>query len=87
MKTLGTSKAKVSSKGQITLPKNIREALKIDSADTVIFTIQSDGTVNAHKNFTKDKFWSDMENLKNEYGIVSTPEIDWGEDVGTEVID
>ena len=37
--------ATVSSKGQITLPKNVRDHLKVNSGDRVEFLIDSDGNV------------------------------------------
>ena len=37
--------SKVTSKGQITIPKNIRDFLKIDTADTVVFIPLEDGKV------------------------------------------
>jgi len=38
-------KSTITSKGQITLPKAVREALNVSSGDQVAFTIGSDGTV------------------------------------------
>ncbi|MBI9087157.1 MAG: type II toxin-antitoxin system PrlF family antitoxin [Desulfobacterales bacterium] len=35
----------VSSKGQITIPKEIRKVLKVEQADKVVFTPLEDGTV------------------------------------------
>jgi AbrB family looped-hinge helix DNA binding protein len=35
----------ISSKGQITIPKEIREALRVDSGDRVLFIIRADGVV------------------------------------------
>jgi AbrB family looped-hinge helix DNA binding protein len=32
--------AKVTSKGQVTVPKNVREALGIDKGDTVVFRVE-----------------------------------------------
>ena len=37
--------AKVTSKGQITLPKEIREHLKVDAGDHLNIHVQADGTV------------------------------------------
>lgn len=37
--------AKVTSKGQVTIPKEIRESLGIDEGTTVTFEIHDDGTV------------------------------------------
>lgn len=35
----------ISSKGQITLPKAIREALQVDTGDRVLFVVREDGVV------------------------------------------
>jgi AbrB family looped-hinge helix DNA binding protein len=35
----------ISSKGQITLPKTIREALQVDTGDRVLFIVREDGVV------------------------------------------
>jgi AbrB family looped-hinge helix DNA binding protein len=35
----------ISSKGQITIPKEIREALRVDSGDRVLFIVRADGVV------------------------------------------
>jgi AbrB family looped-hinge helix DNA binding protein len=37
--------AKLTSKGQITVPKNIRDTLGVQPGDRIAFTIQKDGTV------------------------------------------
>lgn len=36
---------KISSKGQITIPKKIREILKVETSDTIVFTPLEDGRV------------------------------------------
>lgn len=38
--------ATLTSKGQVTLPKEIRDALKLDSGAKLDFSLQADGTVN-----------------------------------------
>ena len=40
-----TARAKVTSKGQITLPKAIRDALGLDASSTVEFTLTDGGAV------------------------------------------
>ena len=35
----------ISSKGQVTIPKEIRDALRVDSGDRVLFVIRADGVV------------------------------------------
>lgn len=37
--------ARVTSKGQVTIPKAVRERLRIEEGDTVSFDVQVDGTV------------------------------------------
>ncbi|MHC4392452.1 MAG: AbrB/MazE/SpoVT family DNA-binding domain-containing protein [Planctomycetota bacterium] len=37
--------AKVTSKGQVTIPKEIRHALRLDAGDRVAFRLRSDGIV------------------------------------------
>ena len=37
--------AKVTSKGQVTLPKTVREALGIESGDEVVFRVEGDRAV------------------------------------------
>lgn len=35
----------------------------------------------------KDNFWDKIDEHVAKYGNISTPELDWGPDVGTEIID
>ena len=35
----------ISSKGQVTLPKAIREALQVDTGDRILFVLREDGVV------------------------------------------
>lgn len=37
--------SKITAKGQITIPKTIREFLNVDVSDTIQFTLQEDGKV------------------------------------------
>ena len=39
------SEAKLTSKGQITIPKAVREVLNLDAGDRVFFDVREDGTV------------------------------------------
>jgi antitoxin PrlF len=79
--------AKLTSKGQITVPKGVREALDLDSSDTVSFVMQADGSILVRKKITKEVFWNKIREVEAEYEVASSPEVDWGEDVGSEVID
>lgn len=40
--------AKVTSKGQVTIPKEVREKLQVDAGDRVQFLIRKDGVVELH---------------------------------------
>jgi antitoxin PrlF len=40
-----TTESTLTSKGQTTIPKDIREALKLKSGDRITFTLMPDGTV------------------------------------------
>ncbi len=57
------SQAKLTSKGQITLPKPVREYLNIDAGDRLEFTIEQDGKVTVSAK-TLD--------VKHLYGMVKT---------------
>jgi len=35
----------VSSKGQVTIPKQVRDALRVDAGDRVLFVVRDDGVV------------------------------------------
>jgi len=35
----------ISSKGQVTIPKEVREALRVDAGDRVLFVVRDDGIV------------------------------------------
>ncbi|MEA3244968.1 MAG: AbrB/MazE/SpoVT family DNA-binding domain-containing protein [Gemmatimonadota bacterium] len=39
------SEARVTSKGQITIPKAVRERLHLEAGDAVVFDVRDDGTV------------------------------------------
>lgn len=47
--------AKVTSKGQVTIPKDIRELLGVRTGDKILFTANGDGTVTM-RNATADAF-------------------------------
>jgi len=55
--------AKVTSKGQVTIPKEVREALHVDAGDRVQFFIRDDGAVELRPH-TVD--------LKDLYGILES---------------
>ena len=37
------AEAKITSKGQVTIPRDIRHALQVEEGDTVIFEVEADG--------------------------------------------
>ncbi|KRK80463.1 AbrB/MazE/SpoVT family DNA-binding domain-containing protein [Companilactobacillus nodensis] len=76
--------AKVTSKNQITIPKEIRTKLNLKKHDNVEFVTKDNGEVVIK---SKNDLWSVVKEQEKKYGNLSTPEIDWGEDVGVEVID
>lgn len=39
---INRNKAKITSKGQVTIPKFVRDALKIDEGDEIVFEVQGD---------------------------------------------
>jgi AbrB family looped-hinge helix DNA binding protein len=57
------TRAVVRKKGQITLPREVREALHVDEGDDVAFTVADDGTVvlTGLKSVPADQawFWTD----------------------------
>ena len=42
---MGAFEAKLSSKGQITLPARLRSAMRLETGDKVVFTVEADGAV------------------------------------------
>ncbi len=51
--------SKLTSKGQTTIPKEIREALQAEVGDTLAFEPQGDGTVMIRKVHPLDVAWHD----------------------------
>jgi len=49
--------SKVTSKGQVTIPKEIREKLHLNAGDTITYTIQPDGGVIVRKQEPFDRDW------------------------------
>lgn len=78
--------AKVTSKNQITVPKPVREALQIGKQDKLKFSIKENGEVLLERE-EPDDLWSIVEKQEKVYGNLSTPEPDWGADVGVEDFD
>lgn len=60
-----TATAKISSKGQVTIPVNVRRALGAEEGDTLIFEIKEDGIeIRLHKQTA----------LPNLFGILQAPQ-------------
>ena len=79
-------RAKMTSKNQITIPKEIRNRLRLDRDDYVDFVENKDGSIQVKKENSRD-LWKIVAEQEKKYGSVSTPELDWGEDVGAEDFD
>lgn len=75
-------KAKLSSKNQLTVPKVVRDTLGLSDQDKVIFRLDN-GTVTLKKD---NDFWNEVKQQEQIYGNLSTNELDWGPDIGEEVI-
>jgi antitoxin PrlF len=75
--------SKITSKNQITIPKAVRETLHVSSSDEINFIINTNtnkvSIVNA-----KSDFWNMVFNQEKEYENLSTPELDWGDDIESE---
>lgn len=74
--------SKITSKNQITVPKTVRELLKIQSADTIEWQIESNGQVMIVRG--KPDLWQLVEEQEKKFGNLSTTEVDWGKDVESE---
>lgn len=77
--------SKITSKNQITVPKTVRELLKIQSADTIEWQIEPNGQVMIVRG--KPDLWQLVEEQEKKFGNLSTPEFDWGQDVESEDFD
>lgn len=49
-------KAKLSSKGQITIPLEVRKALKLEEGDSVCFELAEDGSATLRVDLEEDRF-------------------------------
>ncbi|ERL65264.1 AbrB/MazE/SpoVT family DNA-binding domain-containing protein [Schleiferilactobacillus shenzhenensis] len=78
--------AKITTKNQITVPKSVRTELHLGEHDELQFILQSDGSITITPK-KKPSFWAVVHEQEKQYGNLSTPEVDWGADVGGEVID
>lgn len=79
--------AKITSKNQVTIPKPIRQKLGVHSYDQLAFEIKSNGDILIKKQPEKADFWSVVAEQTEKYGAYDDEEVDWGADLGSEVID
>lgn len=78
--------AKVSSKNQITIPREIRAKLDIHVHDELAFEVHKSGHVIVKKK-TTNKLWDIVAEQQEKYGTLEVTDIEWGEDIGEEVVD
>ena len=80
--------SKITAKNQVTVPKTIRDVLNVKSSDEIEWELGSDGQITVKRTSTAtNDFWKMVDAQEKKYGRVATPEIDWGEDVGSEDFD
>ena len=80
----------LSKKNQVTIPKWVRAALNVHAHQGITFKRTPHHQVvitGVSKKNRKDAFWDKMDANSRKYGSDSTPEVDWGHDVGSEKID
>lgn len=75
-KTMLVNDAKVMSKGQITIPKNIREALGVSTGDRVTFLVE-DGTITIMNSavYALKKFQIQMAGEAEKAGLLSEDDV------------
>lgn len=87
--------AKIGSRGQVTLPKIVREKLNLKTGtDYVNFKFDSDDSVKVEKLISNDNtienFWKREKDIRKKYNLTKNDfesDLDWGEDVGSEKFD
>lgn len=80
--------SKITAKNQVTIPKTIREALNVKSSDKIEWELGADGQITEKRTAPeKDDFWKMVDEQEKKYGSIVTPEVDWGEDAGSEDFD
>lgn len=77
----------MTSKNQVTIPKQVREILQVDSHDELEFELQDTGEVLVRKREDSDNFWNKVAELQEKYDVVEEKELYWGPDVGAEEFD
>ena len=77
--------SRITSKNQVTIPKTVRNFLKVKPSDSIEWTINANGQVSVTKGTTE--LWDTVSEQEKEYGNLSTPEIDWGTDIESDDFD
>lgn len=80
-----TVMATISSKNQITIPKEVRHRLNVQSKDKLAFEIREDGNIVLKK--AGNDLWGIVAEQQEVYGVFDSEDIEWGIDEGEEVID
>lgn len=76
----------ITSTNQITIPKAVTDLLNLQPNDLIDFIIHEDNTVSIQKS-DKNNLWATIAQQQAQYGSIDTPELDWGEDCGLEIIE
>lgn len=77
--------SRITSKNQVTIPKTVRNFLKVKPSDSIEWTINTNGQVSVTKGTAE--LWTMVSEQEKEYGNLSTPEIDWGTDIESDDFD
>ncbi|MBC8743741.1 type II toxin-antitoxin system PrlF family antitoxin [Lactobacillus sp. Marseille-P7033] len=77
--------SRITSKNQVTIPKTVRNFLKVKPSDSIEWTINTNGQVSVTKGTAE--LWDMVSEQEKEYGNLSTPEIDWGTDIESDDFD
>lgn len=78
--------SKITAKNQVTVPKQVRQALGLKEHDQLRWIAKDDGSIEVKKANNND-FWGVVMEQQRRYGSIDTPKPAWGPDVGGEVID
>lgn len=77
--------SRITSKNQVTIPKTVRNFLKVKPSDSIKWTINTNGQISVTKGTAE--LWDMVSEQEKEYGNLSTPEIDWGIDIESDDFD
>jgi len=75
--------AKITSKNQITIPKEVRTDLDLESNDSIEFIKNKEGGFSVKK-IKSSNLWDIVAQQEKMYGSIATPEIEWGTDIEAE---